>query len=168
MPPVGNWLNKEKAALPDGRSVLGNARYERFAQGLARGKTQHDAYIWAGFSPDRKPVQVRSEASKLSRRPEIAARVVYLQGRQAERIGVTVDALVQELDDMLKLAKRVKHPAAGVGAILAKGKLLGLIVDRAEVEGSIRKPSRTSETPKQMTLAEWQEKFAPKPGETLQ
>jgi hypothetical protein len=149
-------------------NVLGNPRYERFAQGVARGKTQHEAYIWAGFSPSRKPEQVRSEASKLSRRPEIAARIVYLQARQAERIGVTVDALVQELDDMLKLAKRVKHPAAGVGAILAKGKLLGLIVDRAEIEGTLRKPSRTSDTPKQMSLSDWQDKFAPKPDGPLQ
>jgi len=162
--PVGNWLNKEKAALPDGRSVLSNARYERFAQGLAKGKTQHECYIWAGFAPGRKPMEVRSEASKLSRRPEIAARVVYLQGRQAERIGVTVDALVAELDDMLKLAKRVKHPAAGVGAILAKGKLLGLIIDRPEAEGALRKPSRTPTEVKQMSLTDWEKKFAPPEG----
>lgn len=144
--------------------VLSKPMYERFAQGIARGKTQHEAYTWAGFSPGREAKFTRSEASKLSRRPEIAHRVAYLQSRQAERIGVTVDALVAELDDMLKLAKRVKHPAAGVGAILAKGKLLGLIVDRAEVEGTIRKPSREPTDQKQMSLDDWTKKFAPPEG----
>jgi len=150
--------------LPEGRLVLTNPRWERFAQGIARGRTQHEAYTYAGYSPNREAKQTRSEASKLSRHPEIAHRIAYLQGRQAQRIGVTVDALVAELDDMLKLAKRVKHPAAGVGAILAKGKLLGLIVDRAEIEGTIRKPSRTPTDQKQMSLDDWTKKFAPPEG----
>jgi len=145
---------------PKPMPVLPNARYERFAQGVARGKTQHEAYRFAGFAPNAELKDMRANAGKLARRPDVAARIVELQERQASRIGVTVDALVAELDDMLKLAKRVKHPAAGVGAILAKGKLLGLVVERQEFEGTIRKPSRTPTEDKQMTLAEWQKKFA--------
>jgi hypothetical protein len=148
--------------------VLSNARYERFAQAVARGKTQHDAYKYAGFNPNQAAKDCRSNAGKLARKPDVAARIVELQEKQAKRIGVTVDALIEELDDMLKLAKRVKHPAAGVGAILAKGKLLGLIVDRAEVDGTIRKPSRVPTADKQMTLADWQKKFAPVDKDTLQ
>lgn len=141
--------------------VLPNARYERFAQAVAKGKTQHDAYKYAGFAPNQQSKDLRSNAGKLARKPDVAERIVELQEKQARRIGVTVDALIEELDDMLKLAKRVKHPAAGVGAILAKGKLLGLIVDRAEFEGTIRKPSRTPTADTQMSMEEWRKKFAP-------
>lgn len=141
--------------------VLSNPRYERFAQGIAKGKSQHEAYIYAGYGKGSQAKDVRSNAGTMARRPEVAARIAELQDNQARRIGITIDDLVAELDDMLKLAKRVKHPAAGVGAVLAKGKLLGLIVDRAEIEGTIRKPARSATDRKQMTMAEWQEKFAP-------
>jgi len=142
--------------------VLANARYERFAQGVAKGLSQHEAYKKAGYSPDRPPKAMRSEASKLARRPQIAARIAELQEKHAAKLGITVDHLIRELNDMLMLAKRVKHPAAGVGAILAKGKLLGLIVDRAEIEGTIRKPSRRPTVDKTQSLEDWKEKFAPK------
>lgn len=141
--------------------VLSNPRHERFAQAIARGKTQHDAYSAAGFEPNQKAKDVRSNAGKLARKPQVAERIAELQGKQAQRIGITVDALVAELDDMLKLAKRVKHPAAGVGAILAKGKLLGLIVDRPDAEAALRKPSRTPTDQKQMSLDDWRAKFSP-------
>lgn len=149
--------------------VLPNPRYERFAQGVAKGKSQHDAYIYAGYSAGKAAKDVRSNAGTLARKPEVAARIAELQDGQAKRIGVTVDHLVAELDDMLRLAKRVKHPAAGVGAILAKGKLLGLIVDKAEVDATIRKPAREATDQQQMTMDEWKAKFAPRlPGEPLQ
>jgi hypothetical protein len=144
--------------------VLSNPRYERFAQAIAKGQSQHDAYIYAGYSPNQEAKNVRSNAGTLARRPQVAERVIELQSKQAKRVGVTVDALLSELDDMLKLAKRVKHPAAGVGAILAKGKLLGLIVDKAEIEGSIRKPARRPTTDTTLTMDEWQRRFSPPEG----
>jgi hypothetical protein len=140
---------------------LRNPRYERFAQGIAKGKSQHDAYIYAGYAPNQKAKDVRSNAGVLARKPEIAARVAELQEGQAKRIGITVDDLLVELQDMLALAKRVKQPSAGVGAILAKGKLLGLIVDKAEIEGTVRKPARRPTTETTMTMDQWKDKFAP-------
>jgi len=141
--------------------ILSNARHERFAQGVAKGKSQHEAYVYAGYPPDQKPQHLRASAGTLARRPEIANRIAELQAKQALRIGTTVDELVVELDEMLKLSKRVKNPSAGVGAILAKGKLLGLITDKVELEGTIRKPARTATDKKQMTMDEWREKYAP-------
>lgn len=148
--------------------VLPHPRHERFAQAVAKGKSNHDAYIYAGYAKG-KPNDVRSNAGTLARKPEIAARIAELQDNQARRIGVTVDQLVAELDDFAKLAKRMKHPAAGVGAVLAKAKLLGLIVDKAEVDATVRKPSREPTEQRQMTMDEWREKFVPRlPGEPLQ
>lgn len=148
--------------------VLTKARYERFAQAIAKGKSQHDAYIYAGYAPNQKPRDVRSNAGVLARKPEIAARIKELQERQAKRVGITVDTLLEELQDMLTLAKRVKQPSAGVGAILAKGKLLGLITDKVEVGDSIRKPSREATDQRQMTMEEWSAKFTPGGSATVQ
>lgn len=71
---------------------------------------------------------------------------------------------------MLRLARRQKHPAAGVGAIMGKAKLLGLIVEKGEAtDGSAaRRPMREPTEAKEMSMDEWTEKFAPKMPETRQ
>jgi len=148
--------------------ILHNARYERFAQGIAKGKSQHEAYLYAGYAPGADPKDVRSNAGKLARKPEVAARVEELQHKQAARIGATVDDLLFELNGMLQLAKRTKQPSAGVGAIVAKAKLLGLITDKVEVEGNLRKPARRPTAETEMSIAEWKEKFAPDAKDKLQ
>ena len=161
---------KAQSAFKNGPEmpVLPNARHERFAQAIAGGKSNHDAYLYAGYAKG-EPKDVRSNASVLARKPHIMERIQELQGKQATKMGVTVEHLVAELDDFAKLAKRMKHPAAGVGAVLAKAKLLGLIVDKAEVDATVRKPAREATDQQQMTLEEWKQKFAPRlPGEGLQ
>lgn len=139
--------------------VLPNPRYERFAQNLAKGMPQHKAYTDAGFS--MKPSSNRTDASKAAHKPEVEARVKELLERQAKRLDVTIDTLVSELDVMFKLALATKQPAAGVGAIMGKAKLLGLVVDKAETETTVRRPLRQNSSDKKMSMEEWQKKFAP-------
>ena len=148
--------------------VLTNPRHERFAQGVAKGRSQGEAYVYAGYSKQAAGNDTRANATRIAKRPEVAARIVELQERQANRIGVTVDDLVGELNDMLKLAKRCKQPSAGVGAVLAKGKLLGLIVDKAELDATVRKPSKVPTDKTEMTMDEWAAKFSPRSSETVQ
>lgn len=63
---------------------------------------------------------------------------------------------------MLRLATRQRLPAAGVAAILGKARLLGLVVDKAEIATVVRKPARSPTTDTRMSLEEWQAKFVPK------
>lgn len=142
--------------------VLNNARYERFAQNLATGMPQHEAYTKAGFV--LKPACHRTDASKLAHKPEIADRVKELLERQAKRLDVTIDTLVAELDLMFKLSLATKQPSAGVGATMGKAKLLGLIVDRTETETTVRRPLRNPGSDKKMSMEAWQKKFAPDKG----
>lgn len=139
--------------------VLHLPREERFAQNLAKGMPQHKAYTEAGFS--LKPSANRTDASKKAREPHIAARVKELLERQAKRLDVTIDSLVGELDVMFKLALATKQPAAGVGAIMGKAKLLGLVIDKTETETTVRRPLRQNGSDKKMSMEEWQKKFAP-------
>jgi phage terminase small subunit len=57
--------------------VLRNPRWELFAQGLASGKLQTEAYATAGFTY-RIGGSSRSNPSKLAKKPEIISRVTEL------------------------------------------------------------------------------------------
>ena len=67
-------------------------------------------------------------------------------------------SLVAELVDMLDLAVATKNPGAGVASIMAKARLLGFVVDKAE----INRPFRTPTTDSQISVDEWVKRFAPK------
>ncbi|MER9450157.1 terminase small subunit [Mesorhizobium sp. M0254] len=140
--------------------ILQNPRHERFAQGLARGLSGKAAYVEAGYTSNGNAAEVG--AAKMVRLPKVAARVAKLQAEAARRSAVTVDDLVADLNIMFKLALATKNPAAGVSAVLGKAKLLGLIVDKAEITATQRKPMRVPHEGGQMSLEAWQAKFAPK------
>ena len=137
-----------------------NARQERFCLGLSEGLPQSRAYIEAGYTARGNAAEV--EASKMVRLPKVAARVAELRADAAKRSEVTVDDLVADLNLMFKLALATKNPAAGVTAVMGKAKLLGLIIDKAEVATTLRKPLREPDEIEQMSLEEWTAKFAPK------
>jgi phage terminase small subunit len=137
-----------------------NLRQEAFCRGLSEGLPQSRAYMEAGY--ESRGNAAEASASQLLRNPKVAARVAQLQALAAQRSEVTVDTLVRELDEMLRLAIECENPSAGVSAVMGKAKLLGLIVDKAEVGTTIRKPSREATEERQMTLEEWQRRFAPK------
>lgn len=59
--------------------VLKNARHEQFAQGLAKGMTGDDAYIAAGFAPNR------GNAARLKANESIRKRVAEITSRVAEK-----------------------------------------------------------------------------------
>ncbi|WP_027037084.1 terminase small subunit [Mesorhizobium ciceri] len=145
-----------------------NLRQERFCLGLAEGLPQSRAYIEAGYTARGNAAEVA--AARLFRNVQVQSRIASLQAEAAKRSEITVDDLIVELDSMRKLAIACKNPAAGVSAIMGKAKLLGLIVDKAEVATTLRRPMREPGEIKQMTLEEWTAKFSPKrdDGGTLQ
>jgi hypothetical protein len=51
----------------------------------------------------------------------------------AARAQVTVESILNELEDARKQAAEINQPSAAVSAIVAKAKVAGLIVDRKEV-----------------------------------
>lgn len=71
--------------------VLDNAKHERFAQGLAKGKTADEAYVAAGFKANR------GNASRLKANESIAARVDEILGKVAERAEITQADVLREL-----------------------------------------------------------------------
>jgi phage terminase small subunit len=73
--------------------VLKNARHERFAQELAKGKSADEAYATAGFKPNR------GNAATLKAKQSILDRVSELQAKTVKKVEITVDSLAAELED---------------------------------------------------------------------
>lgn len=108
---------------------LKNARHERFAQELAKGKSQAEAYTKAGYKPDD------GAASRLSGNIKVRDRVAELQSRAAEKAVFTAADMARQLDEDREFARKLKNPSAAISASLGKAKVLGLAPDRMEHTG---------------------------------
>jgi phage terminase small subunit len=108
---------------------LKNARHERFAQELAKGMTHGEAYAAAGYKRDDK------NAARLTKNDGVAARIVELKERAAEKAVVTAADIAAQLDEDRAFARKLKQAAAAVSASLGKAKVLGVIIDRQELTG---------------------------------
>lgn len=111
--------------------VLSNPKHERFAQELAKGKSQIDAYETAGYRPNP------SAASRLSDDVKICERVSEIQERGAIRSEVTIASLTADLLELKDAGKSLgEAPGFQVAraAIMDIAKLNGLIIDKAQSE----------------------------------
>jgi phage terminase small subunit len=110
--------------------VLKNARHEKFAQALAKGKTADEAYVEAGFKPNR------GNATRLKANENISDRVKELQSEGAERTLVSIASLTDELEEARRLAMAdEKGASAAVAAVMGKAKLHGLLIEKNEHTG---------------------------------
>lgn len=111
-------------------AILSNARHERFAQELAKGKTADEAYQLAGFKANR------GNATTLKANQSISDRVTEILAKSEERTLVTIESITAELDEArIHAMKDPKGAAAAVSATMGKAKLHGLLVERSEVTG---------------------------------
>ena len=136
-----------------------SARQEAFCRNLTEGLSQYEAYLKAGYrSNDRNATD--AHAARLVRNGKVASRLAELQRQAAQKATVTAESVAAELDIAFRLAFQNRQAAACVAASMGKAKLFGLIVDRAEVEQTIkRKPVVDPDAPGEMSLVDWQKKY---------
>ncbi len=106
--------------------ALANARHERFAQELAKGKSASEAYIDAGYE------ESRSAASRLSTNVNVQSRVAELQARAAANVVVTREWVLEQLIENARLAKQAGDISPSNQALNLIGKEIGMFVDRTE------------------------------------
>jgi phage terminase small subunit len=82
-----------------------------------------------------KPEAVHVKASELLTNGKVMVRVEALRQKHAERHEVTVDSLVDELEEARSLARKTEAPAAMVAATMGKAKITGHIIDKNEHGG---------------------------------
>lgn len=128
--------------------MLKNAKHEHFAGLMAKGVSQTESAVTAGFSQRRAIVT----ASELLARPEVKARIAELRVMVVERItektGIDKAWVMKELVEVVQMGKAAspiigkdgeatgevkQNLAAANKALELIGKEFGMFVDRSEV-----------------------------------
>jgi phage terminase small subunit len=112
--------------------VLKNSRHELFAQNLAKGLTQDQSYLEAGYKPNR-----RNAARLLKTNEDIRNRVAELQTRnvqkQDEMAKITTERLLVMAEEARTKAMSERGgSAAAIAAITAIAKLSGKWIEKSE------------------------------------
>lgn len=116
-------------------AALSNARHERFAQELAKGKSQTEAYQSAGYKNNR------SAAARLFSDVNICGRVAEIQERGATRAEISLASATVHL---MRLAGKAEAlgDAAGIQAsrasVMDACKLNGLVVDKSQLDAAVQ------------------------------
>lgn len=107
-------------------------KQEKFAQEVASGKNQSDAYRAAYDARKMKPSSINVNASKLMADANVALRVKELRAPIAERAQITLESHLRDLMALRNMATKEKQYSAAISAEIARGKAAGIIVDRSE------------------------------------
>jgi phage terminase small subunit len=110
-------------------------KQEAFAQAYIETGNATEAYRRAFGDKKWAEGALHVQASKLLSKPKVRLRVDALQAMHAKRHNLTVDDLVDELEEARSLAKEIGQASAAVGATMGKAKLLGLVIDKTEQTG---------------------------------
>ena len=112
-----------------------------------------EAYKQA-YNSTGKPNTLHRKANDLLKHPVIKKEVQTMQAQARERNQVTIDNVVDELEEARQIAKQSGNAAAMVSATLGKAKVLGLVVDKQETNTKILTPpvfNFNPVSPKEMT-----------------
>lgn len=113
-------------------------KQEKFAQEVASGKSQADAYRAAFDCTNSKPATIHRKACALMDDGKIAARIESIRAPIVEKVGITLEQHLRDLERLRNLAESDGKYSAAVSAELARGKASGLHVERVQHEGGIQ------------------------------
>lgn len=105
---------------------LRNGRWERFALEVVKGSSAKAAMEAAGYKD-------RRNCTRLLKTPSIAKRISELRDTAAERTTVTLELLLEKVEEARQLAMASGQPGAAVAAIREIGVLSGLRVEKRDV-----------------------------------
>jgi phage terminase small subunit len=111
------------------------AKQEAFAQAVASGMNQSDAYRSAYSAGKMKDASINVNASKMAADAKVALRVAELRKPVADAAQVTLAGHLKRLSDLSDAAEREGKYSAAVAAEVARGKASGLYVDKMEHTG---------------------------------
>jgi phage terminase small subunit len=139
---------------------LKNPRHELFAQQVAAGITQTDAFIEAYPHAEdwlRKTAKVKG--SELAARPDVKARIAELQARAADVSVFTLAAHLNRLNALSIAAEKSGEFTAAVKAEENRGKAAGFYPTKVELTGRGGGPIETKQT-RDLTPAELEAELA--------
>lgn len=120
-------------------SELKNANHEAYAQGLAAGKKQNEAYIAAYPRAENwKPQTVYNHSSELARRPEVVERVQELQQAATSAVIMSITQRKEWLSNLI-LNEEEATPNR-LKALDTLNKMDGAYTENINVNGNINNP----------------------------
>lgn len=117
-------------------------KQEAFAQAVASGKSQAEAYRMAFDAKKMKPETVHKRASELMTSGEVPGRVAELRKPIAEKAQITLESHLRDLMMLRNIAVKEKQISAAISAEIARGKAAGVHVEKSEVTGANGGPIR--------------------------
>jgi phage terminase small subunit len=119
-------------------AVLKNTRHEAFAQALARGANQTEAYVLAGYDGGSAATP---NAARLITNDKVKARVAELKVRAANRTEISVASITERLLSIAdKGEAKAENPAmlaVARASLMDAAKLNGLVTDKAAIEANV-------------------------------
>lgn len=115
---------------------------EKFAQAVASGMNQSDAYRKAfKVRAGTKPNSINVAASQLMANHNVAIRVAELRAPAAKKATITLESHLADLQRLRNMAVKEKQFSAAITAEVARGKAAGVHIERADItnsDGSLR------------------------------
>jgi hypothetical protein len=106
---------------------------EKFAQSVASGMNQSDAYRSAyNVKPTTKAESVNVNASKLMADTNISLRVAELREPIVKAAQLTLEAHLNDLKGLRNMATKAEQYSAAISAEVARGKAAGLYTDKVD------------------------------------
>jgi phage terminase small subunit len=103
---------------------------EKFAQAIAAGNSQADAYRLAYCAEKMSAPAVWVESGRLASNPAVALRVAELRKPAVEKAGITLESHLADLQALRDAAADAEQFAAAISAEVARGKASGVHVER--------------------------------------
>ena len=100
-------------------------KQELFAQVYLETSNASEAYKRA-YNTQANANTVNRKASQLLKHPEVSTHIIELQNEQRKKHHLTLDDILQELEQTRLLALKNKQCSAAISATMSKAKLLGL------------------------------------------
>ena len=115
---------------------------EKFAQAVASGMNQSDAYRAAyRVREATKLSSINVNASKLMADAKVEQRVAELRAPAAKAATITLESHLADLQRLRNMAVKEKQFSAAITAEVARGKAAGVHIERADItnsDGSLR------------------------------
>lgn len=114
------------------------AKREKFAQAIAAGNSQADAYRLAYCAEKMGAPAVWVESGRLASNPAVALRIAELRAPAVEKARITLESHLQRLKELSEGAEAAEQYSAAVKAEESRGKASGLYVDKLQIAGDAK------------------------------
>ena len=119
-----------------GSEPLHNERHELFAQEVATGRAKTESFLVAyPHAAAWKPQSAQVKASMMAARPDVRARIAFIQSKAADAAVFTLSMHLSRLDHLSQAAERAGEFTSAVKAEENRGKAAGFYVERIEAAG---------------------------------